>query len=585
MIEKPLSYYLKKAKIINFKNSNSKKIALLSNFTLQGLPSVLQVISNEHGMNIHVYESPYNQYRQEIINTDSDWYKFNSELTFLLMDFESLLGSIFYEYHSYKTEDRKEIIDKTCLDITELVESILKHNNGIIVISTFLLPTFSPLGIYESKIKYSLKEFAIILNQLLFELSSKHDSLFCLEIDSLFQKFGSENMIDEKLKYLADMKITPNKFEYLANEMLSFLFPLFGKTKKCLVLDLDDTLWGGIIGEDGINNIKLDSKSPGNSFLEFQKIILQLHQRGVILAINSKNNLSDVTEVFEKHPNMILKETHFASMKINWNDKATNLSSIADEINIGTDSMVFWDDDPVNRELIRQKFPDVFVVDVPKDTSLYVKTLRNLPIFNSFQLTNEDINKGQMYAAQRQRKTHESSFTDLDDFLSSLEMEVKCENVNEFTINRVSQLVMKTNQFNLTSKRYSENEIKKMVSDDNYIIRTFSVSDKFGDNGLIGLYIIKKSSLKEWFIDSFLLSCRIMGRNIENVMLNDILQFAQQENIEKIEGEYIPSTKNSVTKDLYRKYGFKTISDTKFVLENISDFNLPYLSYIKSKNK
>ena len=585
MIEKPLSYYLKKSKTIDLENSNFKKIAFLSNFTLQGLSSVLQVISNQYGMNIHVYESPYNQYRQEIIDMNSNWNKFNSDMSFLILDFESLIGSSIYDYHSYKTEERKELIDKTCLDVINLVESILKHQNGIIVISTFLLPTFSPLGIYESKMKYPLKEFVIKLNQLLFELSTKHDSLFCLEMDNLFQKFGSENMVDEKLKYLADMKISPDKFEHIANDMLSFLIPLFGKTKKCLVLDLDNTLWGGIVGEDGINGIKLDSKSPGNSFLEFQKVILQLNQRGVILAINSKNNLSDVIEVFEKHPNMILKENHFASMKINWNDKASNISSIAGEINVGIDSMVFWDDDPVNRELIRQKFPDVFVVDVPKDTSLYAKTLRTLPLFNSFQLTNEDMKKGQIYAAQRQRKTHESSFTNIDDFLSSLEMEVECENANEFTINRISQLVMKTNQFNLTSKRYSDNEIKKMAFDDNYIIRTFSVINKFGDNGLIGLYIIKKISTKEWIIDSFLLSCRIMGRNMENLMLNDILQLAQQENIEKIEGEYIKSPKNSVTKDLYTKYGFRSISDTKFVLDNISNFILNQLSYIKSKNK
>ena len=227
MIEKPLSYYLKKSKTIDLENSNFKKIAFLSNFTLQGLSSVLQVISNQYGMNIHVYESPYNQYRQEIIDMNSNWNKFNSDMSFLILDFESLIGSSIYDYHSYKTEERKELIDKTCLDVINLVESILKHQNGIIVISTFLLPTFSPLGIYESKMKYPLKEFVIKLNQLLFELSTKHDSLFCLEMDNLFQKFGSENMVDEKLKYLADMKISPDKFEHIANDMLSFLIRFF----------------------------------------------------------------------------------------------------------------------------------------------------------------------------------------------------------------------------------------------------------------------------------------------------------------------------------------------------------------------
>jgi FkbH-like protein len=582
MIEKSLSFYRKKAKKLDFKNSNHKKLALLSNFTLQGFSDVLKVISNDHGMNLRIYESPYDQYRQEIINENSEWRKFNPDISFIVLDFESLVGSVLFDYPFFTNEEKNELIEKTCFELTKFVKSALKQK-GLVIISTFLLPEFSPLGIYELKTQYSMREFVTKLNNLLLELSTQYGSLFCFEMDTLFQKYGSENFVDYKLKYLADMKISPDKFEYLAYLMLSFLFPLFGKTKKCLVLDLDNTLWGGIVGEDGLNNIKIDSKITGSSFLEFQKVILQLFKRGIILAVNSKNNLSDVIDVFQNHPDMILKENYFAAMRVNWNDKASNMSSIADELNIGLDSIVFWDDDPVNRELIKQKLSDVFVVDVPKDYSIYAKTLRNLPFFNSFTLTDEDMKKGQMYASQKQRKTFENNFTNMDDFLSSLEMEVIHQDANEFTIPRISQLVMKTNQFNLTSKRYSENEIRKMAHNKiDYVIRTFSINDKFGDNGLTGLYIINKFSQKQWIIDSFLLSCRVMGRNIENTMLNDILELAKKENVDEIIGEYIPSVKNSVTKDLYVQYGFEIFSDTKFILKDISNFTLKPISYIKS---
>lgn len=584
MMNKSLSYYLNKAeKLIPSTTNQPKKVAILSNFTLKGITEVIKVISNEQGMDIEVYESPYNQYKQEVIDINSIWYNYNPDLSFIILDFDSYLGDLKFRFYSMSEAQRNDMIKQMCEELENLLRISISKQTGKIVISNFVAPIYSPYGIFDPKIKYSMKDLVYSLNSVIRDLSLTISSLFVLEMDAFVQRFGKSNLTDEKLRYLADMKISPSYIPELGYFLMSFIKPLFGRTRKCLVLDLDNTLWGGILGEDGINDIKLDEKPPGNSYLEFQKTILELHNRGIILAINSKNNPGDVKEVFENHPNMILKESHFASTFVNWNDKATNLIGIANELNIGVDSMVYFDDDPINRELIKEKIPEVLVVDVPKDPSLYADVLRNLDDFNSFHITEEDLEKGKMYASQKQRKTLEKQFSDLNDFLASLDMEVTVRKGDEFTTPRIAQLTMKTNQFNLTTKRYSEEQIKKMINDQNFIIKTFSVYDKFGDNGLTGLYIIEKENSKKWVVDTFLMSCRVMGRNIENVMISDVLEEAKHAKVEEIVGKYVSTKKNEVTKDLYHKFGFQKINDSEFVLKNIECVNNQAIPYISKK--
>jgi len=366
--------------------------------------------------------------------------------------------------------------------------------------------------------------------------------------------------------------------------MMKYIKPLFGLTKKCLILDLDNTLWGGILGEDGIEKISLDDKPPGNAFLEFQKVILQLYHRGIILAINSKNNFVDVKEIFEKHPKMILKENNFADAQINWEDKASNMMEISKNLNIGMDSFVFWDDDPVNRELIKSQCPEITVIEVPKDPAQYSNTLRELDEFNSYNITLEDSQRGKIYAEQNLRKKDEKKFSNLDEFLSSLKMHVTINNPDKFSIPRISQLTMKTNQFNLTTKRYSPEEIEKMFSNSKYSIKTFSVQDKFGDNGLTGLYIINKEDAKEWKIDTFLMSCRVMGRNIEKVMMSNLIDDAINEKVEKILGEYVSTKKNSVTKEMYQRLGFTRLNDNQYELKELQKKDISITNIKISKN-
>ncbi len=585
MNEDTLSYYLKKSKQIQrIHSQHSKKIAILGNFTLNGLKEVLEVLSYRKKMDLKIYDSPYAQFKQEIVNQDSEWHNFTPDLTFLILDFDALIGDVKFEYYSWSEERRKQLIDKTCDEFENFLATALNSQNGKIIVSNFIFPTFSPFGIYDCKIRYTLRDFVNALNQIIKKMTEEHTSLYCIELDSFFLKFGEKSLKDEKLRFLAEIIVSPSHIPDLAKNMMRYIKPLFGLTKKCLVLDLDNTLWGGILGEEGFDKISLDDKPPGNAFLEFQKVILQLYDRGVILAINSKNNYSDVKEVFEKHPKMILKENNFADSQINWKDKASNMAEISKNLNIGTDSFVFWDDDPVNRELIKSQCPEITVIDVPKDPAQYSNTLREIDEFDSYNITLEDSQKGKMYAEQNLRKNDEKKFSNLDEFLASLQMQVKIKKADKFTIPRISQLTMKTNQFNLTTKRYSPEEIEKIVNSSEYLVKTFSVQDKFGDNGLTGLYIINKEDPKKWKIDTFLMSCRVMGRNIEKVMMADLIDEAIKEKSENISGEYISTKKNEMARELYQKLGFSRLDENKYELNKLVKNTIPVDNIEISKN-
>ena len=261
--------------------------------------------------------------------------------------------------------------------------------------------------------------------------------------------------------------------------------------------------------------------------------------------------------MIQKHPNMILKEENFACVKINWDDKVVNLQKIAEELNIGLDSMVFFDDDPINQEYVRESLPGVLVVDLPKDSSQYPQIITEMKEFDVLKITEEDTKRSDMYLGQKKRKELENKVGDFNEFLKQMNIEVNVQKANSFSIPRISQLTLKTNQFNLTTKRYQEEEVSKFSSSEDKIVECVKVSDKFGDNGITGTYIIEKKDNDEWIIDTFLLSCRIMGRGVEEIMMNQIIEKARSSGIKKIKGEFIPTAKNKPAENFYEKLGFK----------------------------
>jgi FkbH-like protein len=386
---------------------------------------------------------------------------------------------------------------------------------------------------------------------------NKSGKIFIYDFNEFVRKFGEKNIFNYKQFFSGDIKISTEYIPQFVNELMGYIYAVVGISKKCIVLDLDNTLWGGVIGEDGFDNIKLGDNPVGRSFIEFQKRLLALNQRGIILAINSKNNFDDAIEVIQKHPNMIIKENNFACVKINWDDKVVNLQKIAEELNIGLDSMVFFDDDPINQEYVRESLPEVLVVDLPKDSSQYAQIITEMKEFDVLKITEEDTKRSDMYLGQKKRKELENKVGDFNEFLKQMNIEVNLQKANSFSIPRISQLTLKTNQFNLTTKRYQEEEVSKFSSSNDKIVECVQVSDRFGDNGITGTYIIEKKNNDEWIIDTFLLSCRIMGRGVEEMMMNQIIEKAKLSGIKRIKGEFIPTAKNKPAENFYEELGFK----------------------------
>jgi FkbH-like protein len=538
------------------------RIALLSSFTVGGLRDALLFKCLKQGIAPLIYVGDYNQYNQEILDNASAFYQFKPDLAIIILDTRTIAGERYFQLDSESREDeRKDWIKSKLSEITALVGKIERDSNARILFHNFEVPVYSPLGIIDNKQNYSFRRSIEDLNSELRDAFRSDPRIFLFDYESFASKVGKDNAIDYKMYYLGDFRINPKIIPDLCDHYVPYIRAILSMTKKCLVLDLDGVLWGGVIGEEGLAGIKLGPTPEGQPFLDLQKHILALYNRGVILAINSANNLDDVLEVFRKHPYMILNEDHFAAMQINWQDKVSNMKAIAEQVEIGIDSLVFLDDNPANREVIRQALPEVLTIDLPSDPALYPKTLMETRMFDSLQLTAEDRVRGKMYADQRKRQEFQKVAGDISEYLKALETVVTIEKANKFTIPRISQLTQKTNQFNVTTRRYLEDDIARMSESDKFLVVSVKVEDKFGDSGITGVAIVEKGGEK-WRIDSFLLSCRVLGRNVEDILLSYIVEQAISEGARTLVGEFIPTKKNAPARDFFGKHGFTKVSAT-----------------------
>ena len=560
-MEKSLSEYISLSKNIDdLKFDKKLKVAILSSFTLNGLSEILHVKSSELGIRYQSYLGGYNQYNQELLDSQSEYYKFSPDVTFLILDIRNFLGENFHFPYNISDNERKLLVSEKIKQIENIIKCFEKNLNSKLIITNFNIPSYSPNGITETKSDFGFHEMIEELNRSLRNISKTHSSVYIYDFNHFVSKYGEKNIFDYRQFHVGDIQIALNFIPSFAYDLMSYIKPITGTNKKCIVLDLDNTLWGGIVGEDGFDGIELGHSSNGKAFVDFQKELLSLWNHGIILAINSKNNFDDAMKVINEHPNMILRKKNFANIQINWNDKAQNLKQIAEELNIGLNSIAFFDDDKINRERIRQEFPEVLTIEAPDDPSQFSLILKNLNDFNVLQRTDEDIKRGQMYAQQRERKELEKSISNLDDFLEQLDIKVKMKNSSEFLIPRISQLTLKTNQFNLTTRRYQEEEIRNFTNDHKFIVGCAQVLDKFGDNGITGVYIINKQD-KIWSIDTFLLSCRIMGRGVENGILSQILIDAKHNGVKEIRANFIPTQKNKPAENFLPDFGFKKEGD------------------------
>ena len=559
--EEKLSAYLNKSKLLSNVDCEKKiRVAILGSFTLNGLEETIRVKCSDKKIQCSTYIAGYNQYNQEILDEKSESYKFSSDITFLIIDTRNILGELFFNPYSISVEDRKQFVKTKSDEMINLAKIFINKTQSKLILSNFVIPTYSPYEINEAREEFGLQDMVRALNQNIKNELGHEPKIYLHDLNSFVTKFGENNVFDYKQFFYGDVKISLDYIPYLAEEFMGYVKAVLGLNKKCIVLDLDNTLWGGIVGEDGFEGIKLGDDPIGKAYVEFQRHLLALNQRGVILAINSKNNFDDAIEVIRKHPNMILKEDNFASIRINWNDKVANIKEIAEELNIGLDSIVFFDDDPINRDYVKSTLPQVLTVEL-SDSSSYSQSLKSMNDFQVLQITNEDVKRNKMYLDQRKRNELQKNIGNLQDFLKQLNISVKIKKADEYTIPRISQLTLKTNQFNLTTRRYQEEDIRKFVSNENKIVECAQIQDKFGDNGITGVYIVNKENQHEWFVDSFLMSCRVMGRGVEEALLGQIIERAKMEGITEVKAQYIKTKKNKPAENFLSDFGFKRDGD------------------------
>ena len=408
---------------------------------------------------------------------------------------------------------------------------------------------------------HSLEEAVYGYNRKLYQLEENNLNVKIIPISDFYGRFSEKERIDWKYYFLYQMPLNPKLASHFSTWLCRQFEMIEMKRKKCIVLDLDNTIWGGIAGEDGMAGIQLGNDYPGNAYAFFQKYLLELGKNGILLTVCSKNNETDILEVWEKHSALLLRKEHIVAYRINWHIKPDNIKEIAAELNIGLDSIVFIDDNPAERELVKQMLPQVEVPDFPTQPYLFPEFAKTLTYqyFSAYRLTKEDISKTQQYKENAQRIQFQHQFTDFDNYLRSLEIELTIEPADDFNVERLAQLTQKTNQFNLTTRRYTETDIRNFVRTGGQVYG-LRVKDRFGDNGLTGLIIteIKQNKAK---IDTFLLSCRILGKKIEDVFIRYILMKLKNSGIDEVEACYITTAKNGHVADFYDETGFKRITE------------------------
>lgn len=542
------------------------KIAILSNITLDLLAPYIKEKLNKLGFDTAFYVGGFNQYTQEILTQESGYYSFNPDFTILFIEggeaFKEVLASPF----RFKRSQRNRIIKENLNMLNGLADKSAEFlPNNIMLLNNIIIPPVTITGSLEYNSDYTLQEIGNIYNRKLSEFAGTKANLFIVDYVSLVTYHGYKNFSDNRLAYLARMNFDKNALDLLAGLYINYIKAIKGIIRKCIVVDIDNTLWGGIIGEDGIEGIKLGEDGIGRAYRDFQRELLNLTSKGIILAINSKNNYKDVKEVFKKHPYMVLKEKDFAAIRINWQDKMTNMNEIVEELNIGLNSLVFIDDNPIERELIKKELPSVFVPDMPTEPCYLRNWLLEISnsVFNKISLTEEDIKRTKIYKVQVKRERLKKTAISMDDFYKSLEMRVIIKENDTLMISRIAQLTQKTNQFNLTTRRYTESDIKNFMNESAYKIYSAELIDKFGTNGIVILMILKKHDKDNWHIDAFLQSCRVIGRTLEDTLLWYVVQKMKEVNCKYLIGEYILTEKNLVVKDLFHRLGFKQRAKVK----------------------
>lgn len=549
-LSKSYSYesYLQVAKSLESNKLSSfvnLRIALLRNFTIEPLIPVIKGEAALSGFKPELYLGGYDLVANDVLNPKSKIFEFKPQVIFLFQWLETLAPGLTSKFPTSSSTEASNQIEGVVNDLFSYISSIRNVTNAPIILSNFVLPPVSALGILDAQSEDSQINSIWKLNSKILETARKFDNVFILDVMTLMARIGTKQGLDYRFWEIARAPLSHDALIAIGREFGKFLRALFGRTRKCLVLDCDNVLWNGIVGEDGIKTINI----------AFQQEVLNLHEKGVLLALCSKNNEIDVLDVLRTNPDMLLKEHHFATHQINWEDKVTNLLKIAQTLNIGVDSLVFLDDSEFECDLVREQLPQVTTMCMQGGSSGFRLKLQEQGFFDSLSFSEEDRFRNQMYQNENQRKAILTASKSLDDYLAGLDMHSEIGQVSNQNIPRISQLTQKTNQFNLTTHRYTESDIRRMLIDPDIEIFYLNLKDKISDIGLVGVAIVKLLT-SEAHIDTFLLSCRALGRGVEYSFLGQLVEMYRAKGYECIIGQYKPTERNLQVANFYQDSGF-----------------------------
>lgn len=557
---------------------HSIKIRFLRNFTIEPIEPFLKFNLYQEGIHPCITYSDYNGLNKEILDPSSCLFTEKPDIVVL-----SLFG-----YGNDLFSNPQCMLDEVKTILENLFNQLAEKTSALILINTFIPPFYSPLVSLDKEMFFS-SQFYIALNYFIRGYVDRHASRFILaDWERYLRLYGEAKSIDYRYWYLNKAPFKNDFLNCYAKDVTRIVKVIKGKIKKCLILDCDNTLWGGIIGEDGLDGIKLDDYTyPGKIFYDFQQSVLNHYKQGTIIALCSKNNEEDVWEVLDKHPGCLLKRFHIAAYRINWKDKPTNISELAKELNLGLDSIVFIDDSQVECELIKNIQPDVTVLQVPHDLYSFPQLLLKEHLFDVLSLNEEDKKRALTYQQENMRRELKKKFENVEDYFSDLDLIVDIHYAKESEIPRIAQLTQKTNQFNFNVKRFTEVDIKHFCDSKTSKVFSLSAQDRYGDYGLTGVLIANyfNDMLK---IDSMLLSCRILSRSIEYAFIFQCLQLLYHEwGINRCCADFFPTKKNVQVKDFLNTVGFnfKKEEENTYIYELQGMPKIPRIDFIQIKSE
>jgi FkbH-like protein len=549
------------------------RLGLIGNGTLDLLMPALVASAARHGLELECIQADYGVTTQEALDAQSRINAARPDAVLLAIDYRGLP----LQFAIGSQEGEEADIAAAVAHLAAMREAIRAHSGAICIVQTLAPPPESLFGSFDRMVPGTSRRVIAGINcALAGSIAGTTDLL--LDVAALAETIGLDTWHSPAQWNLAKLAFADICLPIYADHVARLLAAARGRSRKCLILDLDNTLWGGVIGDDGLEGIKIaQGDATGEAHLSVQQMALALRRRGIVLAVSSKNTDDIARRPFREHPEMLLKEDHFAVFQANWNDKATNIKAIAEELSLGLDAMVFLDDNPVERDLVRQMLPQVAVPELPDDPAGYARTLAAAGYFESIAFSDEDRQRAEMYQSNARRVSLQKQAGDLDAYLASLGMEITFAPFDPIGRARISQLINKSNQFNLTTRRYTEADVAAAQDDPAVFTLQVRLADNFGDNGMISVVICRPAVPQSWMIDTWLMSCRVLGRQVETMVLREILSHARAAGVSRLVGVYRPTERNALVRDHYQKLGFSAVSEENgtTVWEMATDTDIP----------